>query len=212
MTNRPFARLIATLALAAAAFGLTACQTAPAAPAAAPPVATKTTVDLLLEVRSKELDLERTNQMAWLKFAAESGSDMVKGFVMAKSSGAGPGASNTTQSIMQAQAQADNTALRREELEAQNGWFNRSLQVLDRVERYASFSKGLSFQKFQVRENNAQQRYTLDTVANTSLISQQAGYDFNSRVPYFFSLPAGSQGVAPAPAEPAADTPAPAAE
>lgn len=192
------ARLIITLALAAfAAFGLSACTTTPAA-AAPPPVVAKTTVDLMLEVRSKELDLERTNQMAWLKFAADSGSDMVKGFIMGKASGgsAGPGASSATQSIMQAQAQADNTALRREELAAQNDWFNRGLQVLDRVERYASFSKGLSFQKYQIRESNAQSRYTTDALRGT----QQDGYSFNSRIPYYFSLPPGSQGVAPVPA------------
>lgn len=198
------ARLIITLALAAfAALGLSACTTTPAA-AAPPPVLTKTTVDLMLEVRSKELDLERTNQMAWLKYAAESDSDMVKGFVMGKASGAAPASGGSaTQSIMQAQAQADATALRREELAAQNDWFNRGLQVLDRGLAFASFDKGLGFQKFQIRENNSQQRYTLDTVSNTSLSSQQAGYEFNSRIPYYFSLPAGSAGVAPAAATPA---------
>ncbi|MDP3324244.1 MAG: hypothetical protein Q8S71_11945 [Hydrogenophaga sp.] len=198
------ARLIATLALAAAAaFGLTACESNPAKPEPAAPVVAKTTVDLLLEVRSKELDLERTNQMAWLKFAAESDSEMVKGFVMGKSSGASAGASSTTQSIMQAQAQADETALRREQMAAENSLENKAFRWVGLGLDFARFRRGMSFQKFQVRENNAQQRYTLDTVANTSLISQQAGYDFNSRQPYFFSLPAGSQGV-----EPVADTPA----
>lgn len=188
------ARLIITLALAAfAAFGLSACTTAPAA-AAPPPVASKTTVDLMLEVRSKELDLERTNQMAWLKYAADSDSDMVKGFIMGKAASAAPASGGSaTQSIMQAQAQADNTALRREELAAQNSLFNRSLQVLDRGLAFASFDKGLGFQKFQIRESNAQSRYTTDALRGT----QQDGYSFNSRIPYYFSLPAGSAGVAP---------------
>lgn len=188
------ARLIITLALAAfAAFGLSACTTTPAA-AAAPPVLTKTTVDLMLEVRSKELDLERTNQMAWLKYAADSDNDMVKGFIMGKAASAAPASgSSATQSIMQAQAQADNTALRREELAAQNSLFNRSLQVLDRGLAFASFDKGLGFQKFQIRESNAQSRYTTDALRGT----QQDGYSFNSRIPYYFTLPAGSTGVAP---------------
>jgi hypothetical protein len=172
------ARLIATLALAAfAAFGLSACTTTPdPAPA---PVVTKTTVDLLLEVRSKELDLERTDQMAWLKFAAESGSDMVKGFVMGKSAAKGVGAaqSSTAQTIAQAQAQADETALRREQLADKNSAWNRSLQLFDRVVPVVMFSQGLKFQKFQVQETNAQNRYTLDTLrgAQSDGFSQGSG-------------------------------------
>jgi hypothetical protein len=100
---------------------------------------------------------------------------------------------------MQAQAQADSTALRREELAAQNSLFNRSLQVLDRGLAFASFDKGLSFQKFQIRESNAQSRYTTDALRGT----QQDGYSFNSRIPYYFSLPAGSTGIAPVAATPA---------
>ena len=198
------ARLIITLALAAfAAFGLSACATKPAA-AAAPPVVTKTTVELMLEVRSKELDLERTNQMAWLKYAADSDSDMVKGFIMGKAASAAPASGGSaTQSIMQAQAQADHTALRREELAAQNSFENKAFRWVGLGLDFARFDRGLNFQRFQITENNAQQRHTLDTVANTSLSSQAAGYEFNSRIPYYFSLPAGSQGVAPVAATPA---------
>lgn len=158
-------RLFAALLFAAlAAFGLAGCTTTPTATPA--PVVTKTTVDLLLEVRSKELDLERTDQMAWLKFAAESGSDMVKGFVMGRSASKAPGAgqSSTTQTIVQAQAQADNTALRREQMANDNGPWARTLQVFDRVVPVYMFSQGLKFQKFQVQETNAQNRYTLDTL------------------------------------------------
>jgi hypothetical protein len=155
--------LILSLALFAA-LGLAGCTTAPAAAPA--PVVTKPTVDLLLDVRSNELDLERNDQMAWLKFAAESGSDMVKGFVMGRTAAKAPGAgqSSTTQTIVQAQAQADETALRREKMALDNGPWARSLQVFDRVAPVYMFSKGLSFQKFQVTETNAQNRYTLDSL------------------------------------------------
>lgn len=202
------ARLIATLALAAfAAFGLSACTTTPAAEPA--PVVTKTTVDLLLEVRSKELDLERTNQMAWLKFAAESKSDMVKGFVMGKSSGGGVGqGSSTTQSIMHAQAQADATALRREELAAQNSFENKAFRWMGLGLDFARFDKGLRFDKFQIRESNSQQRYLYDIFRGT----QQDAYSFSSTA-YGAGSTATLNGVAagrqPAPVtEAPAETPA----
>lgn len=192
-------RLIITLALAAVAtIGLSACATKPAA--APPPVVSKSTVDLMLEVRAKELELERIDKMSWLKFAAESGSDMVKGFVMGKSSAgaAGPGASSTTQTIMQAQAQADATALRREELAERYSFSNKAYQWVGLGLDFARFDKGLRFDKFQLRENNSQQRFLFNTVRGT----QQDAYGFSGTVlehgPY----------VLPAGATPAATTPA----
>lgn len=176
---KTYARMLITLALVAlAAVGLSACQTAPTAPAAAPAVASKTTVDLMLEVRSKELDLERTNQMAWLKFAAESGSDMVKGFVMGKaaSGSAAPGGSSTTQTIMQAQAQADATALRREELAERYSLSNKAFQWVGLGLDFARFDRSLGFQRFQITEGNSQQRYLYDAFRGT----QQDAYDFNA--------------------------------
>lgn len=189
------ARLIITLALAAfAALGLSACATKPAAPAA-PAVAAPSTVELMLKVRAAELELERIDKMSWLKFAEESGSDMVKGFVMGKASGgsAAPAASSTTQTIMQAQAQADATALRREELAAENSFENKAFRWVGLGLDTARFYRGLNFQEFQIRESNAQSRYTTDALRGT----QQDGYSFNSRIPYYFVLPAGSTGVAP---------------
>jgi hypothetical protein len=169
--------LLKLFAAALAALALAACQTAPAQPAAAAPVVQKTTTDLLLEIRKAELELERTEQMAWLKFATESGSDLVKGFVMGRSGGkAAPAASNTAQTILQAQAQADATALRREELAERNSLWNRGLQLFDRAVPVFMFSKGLSFQRYQLDANNAQSRYTLDTVRG----AQRDGFTLGS--------------------------------
>ena len=50
-----------SILIAASALALSACSTSPAKPAPAPePVVQKTTVDLMLEIRKKELELERT--------------------------------------------------------------------------------------------------------------------------------------------------------
>lgn len=190
-------RLFVTAAFALlAAVGLSACTTTPAA-SAPQHVASKTTVDLMLEVRAKELELERTEQMAWLKFAADSDNDMVKGFIMGRSGGKSAAQGSTTQTVMQAQAQADNTALRREEMAERNSFSNKAFQWVSLGLDFARFDKGLGFQRFQIEQSNSQNRYTLDALRNT----QQDGYSFNERVPYYFSLPMGSQPVVPVGAE-----------
>lgn len=169
------ARLIITLALAAlAAIGLSACQIAPTKPEPAP-VVQKSTTDLLLEIRKAELELDRTEQMVWLKFATESGSDLVKGFVMGRSGSKAAPASSTTQTILQAQAQADDTALRREQLSDKNSAWNRGLQLFDRGAQLFMFSKGLSFQRYQLDATNTQNRYTLDTVRGAQSDGFSAG-------------------------------------
>lgn len=174
-------RLFSTLILiAASALALSACTTSPAKPAPAPePVVQKTTVDLMLEIRKKELELERTEQMAWLKYAAESDSDMVKGFIMGRSAAAAPRASsgggNTTQMVLQAQAQADEVALRREEMAERNSLWNRGLQLYDRAERLVLFSQGLKFRKFEINTANEQERYRLDTVRGAQADGFAAG-------------------------------------
>lgn len=153
--------------VALSALALAACQTAPAKPEPASVIA-KSTTDLLLEIRKAELELERTEQMAWLKYAAESKSDMVKGFVMGRSAGSAtrtaPSGGSATQTILQAQTQADETALRREQLADKNSAWNKGLQLFDRGVQLFMFSKGLSFQKWQIDQTNSQNRYTLDTV------------------------------------------------
>lgn len=179
--KRTPSRLIAALALAAASLvGLSACTTAPAAPPS-PAIAAPSTVELMLKVRAAELELERIDKMAMLKFAAESGSDLVKGAVMGMSMGKGsgntsPGASSTSQTLMQAQAQADSVALRREELAYANSWDKRALPYVSLGLDFWRFDKTLSFQRFQTTEANAQNRYTLDTLSN----SQTAGYTFGA--------------------------------
>jgi hypothetical protein len=163
-------RTVLTLTLATAALALAACSTAPAAaPTPATPVAApapaKTLAEQMLEIRKAELELERTDQMAWLKFAAESGSDMVKGFVMGRGAAKPAAASSSTaQTVIAAQAQQDATALRREEMAEGRSWWNRGLQVYDRVERMFMFSKNLGFRRFEIDQANTQNRYTLDSV------------------------------------------------
>ncbi len=162
--NRTLGKLI-LVALSALTFA--ACSTKPAKPEPAPtPIVAKSTTDLLLEIRKAELELERTDQMAWLKYAADSGSDMVKGFVMGRSAAKAPAAaaSSATQTILQVKAQEDDTALRREELAAKNSAWNKGLQLLDRATNIVMFSKGLSFRRYEIDQANSQTRYTLDSV------------------------------------------------
>lgn len=153
--------------VALSAFALAACETNPAKQEPKPePVVQKSTTDLLLEIRKAELELERTDQMAWLKFAAESGNDMVKGFVMGRSAGKGaaPAASSTTQTVLALKAQADDHELKKAEMAERNSTFNKALKVWDRVERVVLFQEGLKFKKFEINTANEQSRYTLDTV------------------------------------------------
>ncbi|WP_127804156.1 hypothetical protein [Hydrogenophaga sp. NH-16] len=157
------------------ALALSACTTAPAKPDPAP-VVTKTTIDLMLEVRKAELELERTELMARLKFASESGSEFVKGYIMgqANTAKAAP-AGSTTQTILQAQAQADEVALRREEMAERNSGWNKGIQLFDRVVPVVMFSKGLSFQKWQIEQTNSQNRYVLSTVRGAQADGFAAG-------------------------------------
>lgn len=157
------------------AMALSACTTAPAKPEPAP-VVTKTTTDLMLEVRKAELELERTELMARLKFAVESGSEFVKGYIMGQANTAKVAPSGSaTQTILQAQAQADEVALRREEMAERNSGWNKGLQLFDRVVPVVMFSKGLSFQKWQIEQANSQNRYTLDTVRGAQADGFAAG-------------------------------------
>jgi hypothetical protein len=163
-------RTVLTLTLATAALALAACSTAPAAAPAAPvatpaPAPTKTLAEQMLAIRKAELELERTEQMAWLKFAAESGNDMVKGFVMGRGAAKPAAASSSTaQTVIAAQAQQDATALRREEMAEGRSWWNRGLQIVDRVTPLWMFSKQQSFARYQLDQANTQNRYTLDTL------------------------------------------------
>lgn len=157
------------------ALALSACTTAPAKPDPAP-VVTKTTTDLMLEVRKAELELERTELMARLKFAVESDSEFVKGYIMGQANAAKAApAGSTTQTILQAQAQADEVALRREEMAERNSGWNKGIQLFDRVVPVVMFSKGLSFQKWQIEQTNSQNRYVLSTVRGAQADGFAAG-------------------------------------
>ena len=169
-------RILQTLAIAILALLLAACQTAPAA--APTPAVTQTTVDLMLAVRAKELELERLDKMSWIKFAVESGSEFAKGMVTGMSASGGGKASaqsGTAQSVMQAQAQADNTALRREEMAYANSWDRRLLPYVGLGLDFAKFSRGLGFQRYQIDQANSQTRYTLDTLRGAQTDAYTAG-------------------------------------
>lgn len=167
--------------VAASALSLAACSSSPAKPEApaAPAIQTSTT-DLMLQIRKAELELERTEQMAWLKFAVESNSDMVKGFVMGRSGAGkgGAGGGSTSQAILQAQAQADATALRREELAERSSWWNRGLQLFDRAVPVLGMVQGYRLQKRQMDISADQYKYTLDAIGG----AQQGAYDFGTSV------------------------------
>jgi hypothetical protein len=117
--------------------------------------------------------------MAWLKFAAESGNDLVKGFVMGRGAAkpAAAAGAGTAHTVLQAQAQADATALRRAELAERNSGFNKGLALFDRVAQLFMSSKGLSFQRFQLGQQNGQERYRLDTVRGAQADGFRLGSD-----------------------------------
>lgn len=187
--------LVNLIIVAVSALALTACETVPSKAEQTPaPVVQKSTTDLMLEIRKAELEIERIEQMAWLKFAVESGNDMVKGFVMGRSGqgkAAAPGGS-TSQLILSAKAQADATALRREELAEQRSWWNRGLQIFDRFVPVLNMTQDYRLRKRQMDISADQYKYTLDAFGDT----QREAYRFGSQVldqgPYFFTAPLGS--------------------
>ncbi len=202
MKRTIFAVALATLSL----FGLAACQTPP--PVAPAPAVTQTTLNQLLEVRAKELELEKINLMTMIKFAVDSDSEFAKGAVLGMSMGRGQGGassggSSTTQTIMAAQAQADATALRREEMAYANSWDKKALNWLGFGFDVVRFDKGLKFQKWSIGESNSQTRHMFDNLRGT----QQDAYNFSSTA-YGAGSAATLQGVAAgrAAATPAAET------
>ncbi len=180
----------------ASALALSACQTAPTKPETAgqAPAVQKSTTDLMLEVRKAELELERLEQMAWLKFAVESGNDMVKGFVMGRSGTGKPAASggSTSQLVLAAQAQADATALKREELAEQRSWWNRGLQIFDRFVPVLNMTQDYRLRKRQMDISADQYKYTLDVFGETQRQAYRFGSDVLDQGPYFFTAPLGS--------------------
>lgn len=196
--------LIRLALVAASAFALAACDSAPTKPEAPKAVATgapahaatapgKSLVEMEYELRKLEIEAEtkreQTRLMTLVKFADESKSDFAKG-VVAGLIGQQPQARAEAprQSLLQAQADTERRAaqerseqarieLAKAQIANENSLWNRSLQVFDRAVPVYMFSQGLKFQKFQVQETNAQNRYTLDTVrgAQSDGFSQGSG-------------------------------------
>lgn len=207
-------RTLMMLATAAMSLLLAACETNPTVKAESqvPPVATaaqmpKTLVEMEFELEKARLQHETTQTMALIKFASESDSDFAKGMVAGMMGGAKAPAAGQRQGggfLQAAMAQKQHevaVALKREEIAAQNSFWNRGLQVFDRVIGYRQFRVGADLQRFGMQLNADQERYRLDNLYQV----QQGSYDFAGKVidkgPYFFSLPAGSQPVQANPAE-----------
>jgi hypothetical protein len=176
-------RLFLKLAIvAASAFALAACTTAPAKPEPAPqPVTKKTLAEMEYELRMKEIDAqtarEERSQKALIKFAAESDNDFAKGVVaglLGARQGGAP-AEAPRRSLMDSQAQADAIELKKLEIADRNSGWNRFFQVYDRAERLVLFSQGLKFRKFEINTANSQERYRLDTVRGAQADGFAAG-------------------------------------
>jgi len=199
--------------LALSAFALAACETNPSKPepvAAKPvpvaPAPTKTLVEMQYELDKAAMELETTKTMALIKFADQSGSDYAKGLVSGIINGGGSGAQAPTaaarpsfvQVAQQQQQHAAEVDLRRDELAERNSWFNKGLQVTDRVLGFKMFGKNLDQERYRIDQSNSQQRFLFGTLRGT----QQDAYGFSGTVlehgPY----------VLPAGATPAATTPA----
>ena len=199
------------LSIALAGCNATAPKTADQA-AAEPPLATaaqqpKSLIEMEFELRKAEIELQTTQTMAMIKFAAESNSPFAMGMVAGLYGGkaqaglggapvAGTGGGGSfMQAVMQDRRHQSEIELRKAELAERGSLWNKGLQVFDRLIGYRQFSKGIDLQRHSMDLDAYQDTYRLDTYYRT----QQAGYDFAGKVvdkgPYFFSLPAGSAAV-----------------
>jgi hypothetical protein len=174
-------RFFTSLASAAASMALAACNaTMPDADTvqAVPTMATgKTPMEMEYDLRIKEMDHRHDKTLALIKFADQSKSEYAKGLVSGLlSAGGATLPAPTGGSFMDAQVARERLALQRYQLESQNSWWNRGLQVFDRAVDLVKFDKGLSFQKFQTTTNASQDRYLWDTMRGT----QQDGYAFGA--------------------------------
>ncbi len=198
------------LAIALAGCNATAPKAADQA-AAEPPLVTaaqqpKSLIEMEFELRKAELELQNTQTMAMIKFAAESNSPFAMGMVAglyggkaqaAQATAPAAGGGSFMQAVMQDRRHQSEIELRKAELAERGSLWNKGLQVFDRLIGYRQFSKGIDLQRHSMDLDAYQDTYRLDTYYRT----QQAGYDFAGKVvdkgPYFFSLPAGSAAVSP---------------
>lgn len=195
--------LIRLALVAASAFALAACDSAPTKPEAPKAIATgapapaavapgKSLVEMEYELRKLEIEgktkREQTRMMSLVKFADESKSDFAKGVVAGLLGQPQAEPEAPRQSLLQAQADTERRASqeRREQaqiefakaqLDSQNSLWNRGLQLWDRGVDLAKFKMGLGWQKTQTVLANEQERFRLDTVrgAQSDGFSQGSG-------------------------------------
>ncbi len=203
-------RLLTLAAIGLSLFLAGCIETAPKAVSkpAEPPMATaaqtpqKSIIEMEYELRGKEIDLQTTQAMTLIKFAAESDSDFAKGMVAGMFGGKSlVGASSATgggsfmQAVMKERQRQDAIELERERIAAENSLWNKGMDVLHLLFGDRRDKRYVNLQRFGMELNAEQDRYRLDTYFRT----QQAGYDFAGKVvdkgPY--TLPAGSHPVSP---------------
>lgn len=179
------------------------------ASAAEPPLVTaaqqpKSLVEMEFELRKAEIELQTTQTMAMIKFAAESNSPFAMGMVAglyggkaqaAPAAAPGAGGGSFVQAIMQDRRHQASVELERERIAAENSLWNKGMDVLHLLMGDRRDKRYVSLQRHSMDLDAQQETYRLDTYYRT----QQAGYDFAGKVvdkgPYFFSLPAGSAAV-----------------
>ncbi|MGS5089073.1 hypothetical protein ACVC7V_21520 [Hydrogenophaga sp. A37] len=194
--------LIRLALVAASAFALAACDSAPTkpepaqavatgAPAYAPAAPGKSLVEMEYELRKLEIEgktkREQTRMMTLVKFADESKSEFAKGVVAGLLGQPQAESEPARQSLLQAQANAERRAaqerrdkaqleLAKAQLDSQNSGWNKFLQVWDRGVDLAKFKLGLGWQKTQTVMANEQERYRMDTVRG----AQSDGFSLGS--------------------------------
>lgn len=186
---RPFALLIA----AASASFLVGCEaTLPKAQAdTAPPLMTaaqqpKSLVEMQHELDKAAMEIELTKTMALIKFADQSQSPFAMGLVSGLLSGDAQASTGTApaqrpsfaQLALQQQQHAAEIDLRKAELAERSSWFNRGLQLVDRVVPIIDLTQNYRLSKRQMDIGERQYIYTMDALGG----AQRAGYDFGTSV------------------------------
>lgn len=181
------------LSIALAGCNATAPKTADQA-AAEPPLATaaqqpKSLIEMEYELRKAEIELQTTQTMAMIKFAAESNSPFAMGMVAGLYGGkaqaglggapvAGAGGGSFMQAVMQDRRHQSEIELRKAELAERSSWFNRGLQLVDRVVPIIDLTQNYRLSKRQMDIGERQYIYTVNALGG----AQRAGYDFGTSV------------------------------
>lgn len=173
-----------------------AAATPPLMPAQAAP---KSLVEMQHEADLKAMELENARVTALIRFADESKSDFAKGLVSGMLGGGQPGAglkapqrSSFADLALRQQQHAAEVEIRRAELAERSSWWNRGLQLFDRMVPVVDLTQNYRLRKRQMDINADQYKYTLDAFGST----QRDAYDFGTTVleqgTYFFTAPLGS--------------------